>query len=173
MKQKKLLIASKYVLYAFLLLLLYVLQNTPLLFELSSLKPILLLPAVICIALWEGEFAGGLFGAFAGLLSDLSATPIFGFYAIFYLLIGTAVGLCVIYLMRSNLVNFLIFTLIALLLTGFLNFFFCYLIWNYENVWRVFFRQILPTALYSFFTAPFLYLIFRYIYQFFEEKLKS
>ena len=63
----------KFSVYALIVFSAYIIQTTPGLFDFYGIKPILVLPACICIAVFEGEFAGGLFGFFAGLLCGASA----------------------------------------------------------------------------------------------------
>ena len=57
----------KFFVYAVIVFASYVIQSTPGLFEFQGVSPMLVLPACICLAVYEGEFAGGLFGFFAGL----------------------------------------------------------------------------------------------------------
>ena len=70
-----------------------------------GIKPNLVIPAVVCIAMVEGEFVGGLLGALGGMLLDLGAFSVFGFYSIQLLVICVAIGLLVIYLMKNNLLS--------------------------------------------------------------------
>ena len=44
------------------------LQTTPGLFQLGQAKPLLVLPLCLAVAVFEGEFAGALFGTVGGLL---------------------------------------------------------------------------------------------------------
>lgn len=58
--------AVKYCSYVLILLALYVLQTTPGFLSVFGIKPNLVIPAVVCIAMVEGEFVGGLLGALGG-----------------------------------------------------------------------------------------------------------
>ena len=49
------------------------LQTTPGLFQLGQAKPLFILPLCLAVAVYEGEFAGALFGAVCGLLWDYTA----------------------------------------------------------------------------------------------------
>ena len=62
----------KFFVYAVIVFMAYIIQTTPGLFDFYGIKPILVLPACICIAVYEGEFAGGLL-AFS---SEFSATAV-------------------------------------------------------------------------------------------------
>ena len=64
---------KKWVCYALLMLLCTVLQTTPGLFQLGSAKPLYLLPLCLAAAVFEGEFAGAIFGAVCGLMWDYTA----------------------------------------------------------------------------------------------------
>ena len=48
------------------------LQTTPGLFQLGQAKPLFILPLCLAVAVYEGEFAGALFGAVCGLCFALS-----------------------------------------------------------------------------------------------------
>ena len=64
---------AKWVCYALLMLLCTVLQTLPGLFQLGEAKPLWLLPLALAVAVEEGEFAGGIFGAICGLTWDYTA----------------------------------------------------------------------------------------------------
>ena len=60
----------KWICYALLGLLCAVLQTTPGLFQFGAAKPLWLLPLALAVAVFEGEFAGAVFGAVCGLMWD-------------------------------------------------------------------------------------------------------
>ena len=67
MGRKRALIAGKHLIYCFGLIFCYVLQTTPGFLQIFGVKPFLVIPAVIAIAMQEGEFqTGALYGAGAG-----------------------------------------------------------------------------------------------------------
>lgn len=65
MGRKRALIAGKHLIYCFGLIFCYVLQTTPGFLQIFGVKPFLVIPAVIAIAMQEGEFTGALYGALA------------------------------------------------------------------------------------------------------------
>ena len=69
----------RWVFYALLLLLLYTMQTTPGLFGIAGVRPALVAPAALAIAIYENELAGAIYGAVAGLMWDLSAMRLSGF----------------------------------------------------------------------------------------------
>ena len=78
---------TKWVCYALLMLLCTVLQTLPGLFRLGEAKPLWLLPLALAVAVEEGEFAGGIFGAVCGLMWDYTAGRTAGLLAFELLLL--------------------------------------------------------------------------------------
>ncbi len=87
------------------------LQSTPgLLPEIFGARPMLLIPAVVCIAMFERELGGIFFGLFAGILWDTVSLSGGSFNAILLTLCGFACGSLITHLMRNNLVTALLLT---------------------------------------------------------------
>ena len=72
----------KWICYALLGLLCAVLQTTPGLFQFGAAKPLWLLPLALAVAVFEGEFAGAVFGAVCGLMWDWLAGRTVGMLAL-------------------------------------------------------------------------------------------
>lgn len=155
-----------------LLLILYVLQNTPMLFSIYGVKPNLVVPAAVCIAMFEGEFTGGIMGALGGLLCDLGSFTVFGFNGIFILAGCVAVGLLTAYLTQLRLSNALMLGFGVLLLRGLLEYFFYFQMWGFESRGRVLLFSILPSVLYSTLVIIPMYFIVRRITGYFAWRLR-
>ena len=165
MKNKNKFYILKFSLYTLLLLALYVLQTVPGLFVVLGQKPIWVIPAAIAIAMLEGEFVGGIFGVLAGILCDMGGFSLFGFNAFFIGVFCIAAGLLIIYMMRCNLPNCLLFTGTVLLFRGSIEYLFAYGMWGYENVWKVYVYTVLPVVAYSTAIAPLVYFAVRGIHR--------
>ena len=152
---------AKHLVYMLVLVLLYVVQTTPKLFAIGGIKPIWVIPVAVVIAMQEGEFIGGLYGALAGLLCDTGSYALFGFNGLFICAACIAVGLLTIYMVQGNLLGCLAFVLAIALLRGSVDYLFAFGIWaskpGYENVWRIFLFRVIPTALYTTAVAPLIY----------------
>ena len=72
----------KWVCYTLLMLLCTVLQTMPGLFQLGAAKPLYLLPLALAVSVFEGEFAGAVFGAVCGLMWDYTAGRTVGMLAL-------------------------------------------------------------------------------------------
>lgn len=139
----------KWVVYTLLLLLFYVLQTTPLLFQIRGIKPVLIVPYVICIALFENEAAAAAFGVAGGLFWDISGNTAFGYKAIILMCCCIAVSLLVMYLMRNNLLNALFFVAVVMVIEELLTFFLYYFLWGYKNSYIILLKYTLPTICYT------------------------
>ena len=114
----------KYLLYFLGGVFLCVLQNTPGLFVIAGVKPMLVAALAVAAAMFEGEFAGALCGAAGGLLCDIFSYYRFGFYALIFFLCCCAVGLLVQNYMRPVATNCFLFTFLTMLFAQSVAFFF-------------------------------------------------
>ena len=161
----------KFFVYALIVFAAYIIQTTPGLFEFYGIKPILVLPACICIAVFEGEFAGGLFGFFFGLFCDSTSEMVFGFNALVFLVFCVAAGLATIYIFRRSTMNVMLLCLGAIFLRSGLEFCFNFVLFEYENLEPFFYTQIAPQIVFtSIFALPFCAL-FRALHKKFEPEM--
>lgn len=165
--------AAKYTVYVLLMAALYILQSTPRFLTVFGVKPNLVIPLAVAVAVYEGEFVGGLFGALAGIFCDFSATSLFGFHAIIILVCCVAVGLLTIYLLRPTVVNFVILTGATLLIQGMLDYLLNYYMWGYAEVELVLTLRILPGIGYSLLLSPLVYLVIGVIFHRIEDLLEA
>lgn len=172
MNSARKLLVAKHIVYTLLLLLLYVVQTTPRLLTLGGVKPLLVVPVAVAIAMYEGEFVGGVYGAVAGILCDTAGGSLFGFNGFFICLFCIAAGLLVIYLLRNNLLGCLLFVGVALLVRGSIEFLFAYGMWGYDNVWKIYACYTLPTVVYSLAVTPLCYWLVRGIHRRFAPEVR-
>ena len=96
----------KWICYALLGLLCAVLQTTPGLFQFGAAKPLWLLPLALAVAVFEGEFAGAVFGAVCGLMWDWLAGRTVGMLALELLLLCFAVSAVMQLYFKNSAANF-------------------------------------------------------------------
>ena len=94
--------------YGLLMLLCTVLQTTPGLFQLGNAKPLWLLPLALAAAVFEGEFAGALFGAVCGLMWDYTAGRTIGMLALELMILCFALSAVVQLYFKTSVPNFLL-----------------------------------------------------------------
>lgn len=139
----------KFSLYFCITLLLYCIQTTPFLLEISGTKPMLAFTFVLCIAVCEGTLVGGIFGFFCGVLCDFSSEMLFGANALLCFLFCVGAALLMIYLVRRNLWTVLLTVLAASVGRALIEYYFKYGMWNYTGVGYILWDRLLPVAVYS------------------------
>ncbi|MBQ7875527.1 MAG: rod shape-determining protein MreD [Oscillospiraceae bacterium] len=160
----------KFFVYALIVFAAYIIQTTPGLIDFLGVKPILVLPACISIAVFEGEFAGGLFGFCFGLFCDSTSETVFGFNALLFLVFCVLAGLLTIYVFRRSTMNVMLLCLGALFFRSGLEFFFKFILYGYENLDAYFYTQIAPQIVFSaIFSFPFC-VLFRWLNKKFEPE---
>ncbi len=94
--------------YVLLICLAALVQNSPyILPEVFGARAFLLLPLLVSIAMFEREIAAAVFGAFAGVLWDITSVKD-GFNAFVLMLICAVCSLLIIRLMRNNILTALV-----------------------------------------------------------------
>ena len=147
--QKNRFVVMKFLLYACIAILLCVIQNTPELLVIGGAKRMLTAAFVVAVAMFEGELAGALMGAFGGMLCDLFSYYRFGYYAVMLFLCCLMVGLLVQGYMRPVVLNCCLFIFGAMLVSQGVAFFFLFLIRGYEGPEVLFLLGMLPLCFYT------------------------
>lgn len=147
-----------------------ILQNTPHLFpEIFGAHAFLLIPLVVCIAMFERDLASTVMGVFAGALWDVPSSWGDGFNALFLMLIATAVGLLINYLMRNNLSSAMLLGGVSITLYALLHWFVFILCRGISGAFKLLLIFYLPSVIYTFIFVPIFYIIMRA----FLKKLKE
>lgn len=136
----------KWVCYAVALFVCAALQTTPGLLQLGQAKPLFILPLCLAVAVYEGEFAGALFGAVSGLLWDYTAGRTVGMLALELLLLCFAVSAVVQLYFKNSAANFALIASAAALLVLTLDWLFFYYMPGYSGAASRWLWFVLPTA---------------------------
>ena len=163
----------KYALYFLLLFFAYIIQATPGLLDYYGAKAMLVIPVCVCIAVCEGELAGGIFGFLAGLFCDSSASTVFGFNAFVLTAFCAGIGLAAIYLFRRSSINVMLVGFGTIFARAFGEYFFSYMLYGYENIRGFFYWELMPEAVFtSLFILPYYFLI-KYIHTRLEPEVPT
>ena len=149
---------AKWVCYALLMLLCTVLQTLPGLFQLGEAKPLWLLPLALAVAVEEGEFAGGIFGAICGLMWDYTAGRTVGMLALELMILCFGVSVVVQLYLKDTPSNFVLLAVTCALLVLSADWLFFYYMPGYAGAVERFLWVVLPSAL---MTAPGSWLLHR------------
>lgn len=159
-KQRKILLLRRLLL-ALLLLLLSLLQNTDGFFpQIFGVRALLLIPAVVCIAVFERDFAGLFFGLFAGALWDAAAGGA-SFRALYLMAVGFFCGVLINTLMRCNIMTATLLSAVATLLYEAAAWLVAFPLAGLDRPVFMLLRYYLPGAVYSIVFAPVLFILVR------------
>lgn len=155
---------------ALMLLILAVLQNTDGFFpQIFGVRALLLIPAVVCIAMYERDISGMLFGLFAGAIWDTASSGA-SFNALFLLTVGFICGTLINTIMRNNIVTATLLCSIFIPLYHIGYWYFHYVFIGLDNARFMFLRYYLPGMAYTFAFAPLMFIIVRSIVKYYTEE---
>ena len=137
----------KWVCYTLLMLLCTVLQTMPGLFQLGAAKPLYLLPLALAVSVFEGEFAGAIFGAVCGLMWDYTAGRTVGMLALELMILCFGVSVVVQLYLKDTPSNFVLLAVVCALLVLSADWLFFYYMPGYAGAVERFLRVVLPSAL--------------------------
>lgn len=147
--------------YGLLLLLTLLLQMAPHGFPaIAGIRPLPVIPLTVFVAMFEGPFTGGVFGAAAGFLWGIFSFRLLGFDALLLLAIGCVCGLLIYLLIRNNWLSALLLGAAATLSVCLLDWLFFTAIWvDSADALFALGRRVLPCVLYTVVLSPLLYFI--------------
>ena len=136
----------KWVCYTLLMLLCTVLQTMPGLFQLGAAKPLYLLPLALAVSVFEGEFAGAIFGAVCCLMWDYTAGRTVGMLALELMLLCFGVSVVVQLYLKDTPSNFVLLAVVCALLVLSADWLFFYYMPGYSGAASRWLWFVLPTA---------------------------
>lgn len=152
--------------YTLLMLLCTVLQTMPGLFQFGAAKPLWLLPLALAVAVFEGEFAGALFGAVCGLMWDYTAGRTVGMLALELMILCFLLSAVMQLYFKASVPNFLLLGGVCALLVLSLDWLFFYAMPGYSEIWMRYLWVVLPSAA---MTLPVCWLLFGWARRISEE----
>lgn len=139
---------------ALILLVLSVLQNTDGFFpQIFGVRALLLIPAVVCIAMYERDTWGLILGLFAGALWDITASGA-SFNALYLMTVGFLCGTLINTIMRNNVITAMILSTISTVLYNVGYWVFSFVAGNIDSAPFMFFRYYLPSVFYTMLFIP-------------------
>ena len=139
----------KYVLLCLCAMVLYVLQGTPGFLSIWGVKPVLIIPFCINLAALEEENYKLVVYVVAGLLMELSAGRIIGYYTIPIILACTICSFLVKILIKPNYRNTVSMAFVSTFAILMADFFFSYILPGYKGIFIVFIKTVLLSSCYS------------------------
>lgn len=155
---------KKYAVYACLLMLAHILQNSLQIFpEILGVRPVLLISVAVCIAMYEGEIAGAAAGLLAGALWDTVTGAADGYNALYLTVACAFCGVVLRIFLRNNILTYIWINSIVTVI-----YFATYVLFfitsrGIDGGMLLFLKFYLPMAVYSLILTPFWYLIIRWV----------
>ncbi len=136
----------RWILYGLLLAFSYIYMTTA---PLRLRVPLFIIPAAMCVSMFEEPFESAIMGCAAGLLLDTAQGTLIGLNGIIMLWCCLASSLLFHFFMRRHIVNIIMLNAAAVLGQGIIHYFFYYAIWEYDSAGKIFLREFLPVMLYT------------------------
>ncbi len=163
-----------WLIYSLSTLLVLLLQTAPNIFPtVFSARPMPLTTFVICVAVLGGARTGTAVGVLAGLLWGVFSSRVFGFDAFVLLLLGLAAGLLVEWYLRANFFTAVLLCSGGVFVHVLLEWFFCCVIPQKENLGELLFKVLLPNGLYTVLLTPIVYWFAYVIARFVRQKANN
>lgn len=154
-----------------ILLVTFSVQSTPGLFPAPwGIHAMLLVPATVCTAMFEREFAGVFFGLLSGAMLDAFNAQSVCFHAVTFTVIGFTAGALITHLMRNNLLCAVILTAFFTLIYNSLNFFIYVAFSGIEKPFLVYLRYYFLSVIFTVIFTPVYYFLIRFLNKKFTDK---
>jgi cell shape-determining protein MreD len=129
----------------------------------TLLKPVLLVPVALLIAVNNDIMASAYTGAFCGLLIDIACGRLLGFNAVLLTVFCVAATLVFELYLRKKFINCMFIISAFSFLQCWLDYKFFYEIWGYDGVERIFRSVTLKVWLYTVISTVILFIVFKII----------
>lgn len=148
----------RYFAYVIEIIVLYILCGTPALMpQIIGVKPLLLIPVALSIAVFESEIAAMIFGLVCGALCDIGTDTSIGYWTIALTIVCFIIGYCARNFFVTNFTNATIIGVLCTAALICLEFLFFQVFASAPNLGDLFLRRYLIRILYTIIFFPLLY----------------
>lgn len=134
------------------------------------LKPLILVPTALYIAVNNNIYAAAVTGAVCGFLTDVSCDKLFGYNAVLLTVFCIIVSLLFEFYLRDKFVSFIFISAVFSYIQCLLDYIFYYEIWNYENHRMIFTDYTIKIWAYTVISSVFICLLLKMINHFLMPK---
>lgn len=157
---------KRYIVYALIILMAHILQNTFCVFPvIASVRPILLISVAVAISVFEGEVVGTFAGLVAGMLWDTVTVTADGYNALFLMVACAICGVMLRIFMRNNIVTYTMMNTTITVIYIFTYLLFFVTSRGIDGEGYLLLRYYLPMVIYSLVLTPLWYVIIRTVYR--------
>lgn len=122
-------------------------------------QPVFIIPLAVSYAMYHDELAACVFALFGGYMIDIAYGFTFGFSAVWLMAVCVGASVLVRNLIRVNIINFVIITVVAVLIEFSMDYLFNVVIWNIPRGDIILTSSIIPTAIATAVTSPLIFLL--------------
>ena len=150
----------RWVLYFLMLVVSYIYMTTA---PINLRTPLFLIPAAMCVSMFEEPFDSAVLGCVAGLLLDTAQGTMVGLSGIIMLWCCLMSSLLFHFFLRRHIIGVMMVNFAAILIQGMIHYFFYYAIWEYDPSAGIFMGEFLPVMIYTEIAALPIYFIIRFM----------
>lgn len=125
--------------------------------DIFGVNAFILIPAVVCVGMFERETWGAIAGLFAGMLWDAVAARGQGYHAVVLMIAGFLCGFLVRYMMRNNFMAALCLCAVLTLIHNVIFWLFYFVFAGIDGVLFPLWRVYLPSVAYTLLFLPVMY----------------
>lgn len=125
-------------------------QHTPdFTLSFGRLSPMLLVPFVVCVAMYERSLMGLFIGLLSGVLWDFATSGADGMFTLMLTVIGFSVGVLTTFYLRNRLITAVLLSFASSVAVSGAYWMISVLRKGYDGTWEILFTHFLPLAVYS------------------------
>ncbi len=150
----------KYSILVLAVMLLYVIQTTPNLFEFFGVKPNFIIPFCIVLTFFEYESPVLFVYITAGFMNEMAMSRLIGFHTILIIMLAVAGNIISTYYLNPNTRNTTIYSFLSMIIILSIDFLFVYIMGGLSGIMPTFIQNVVLTSLVS---TPFCILYYHFI----------
>lgn len=138
----------------------FVIQQIPgIIPEIFGGRPMLLIPLLVSVVMFQNETISIFLGLFVGIMMDVGIGSVIGLYAIIMTLISYAISFFSGRLIKINILSSLIFSFLSITIVYMINMLLTCILYGFDNFVYMFINHYLSRMLYTFALSPLFYFI--------------
>ncbi len=150
----------RWLFYALLLLFFLMIQST---LPFVEWQPLLTVTLAVAVSAFEGELSSVIFGAAAGMVTDMAIGGLFGFTSIWLVPCCLMVTLLVVNLIHRNIINFFWINICVLFIIEFMELLFKHIIWRDPDLDVIILHIMLPSVISTVILSVPVFLLVRFL----------
>ena len=146
------------IIYVVEIIIVFVIQQTPSFIpEIFGGRPMLLIPLIVSVVMFQNETISIFLGLFVGIMMDFGVGSIIGLYAIIMTFISYAISFFSGRLIKINILSGIIFSFLSITIIYMINILLTCILYGFDNFEYMFMNHYLSRMIYTFAFTPLFY----------------